>query len=129
MNRNRTARCVALLLGLGAAGWGLLLLPVFFWAENPLLPLLFFGPGYVVIAAYVYRVFQQPSLLLRRVIWGYSTLVHGSWLACLVGAYVQAGKSWDQFHEPPVFVGWWLGATALSIVGWSLEAEDIQLER
>jgi hypothetical protein len=113
-------RIIAGLLAIGGIYWGVLLLPLIPHAENQLLPLLVFGPGYVVTLGYLIRVVTSPPLRGRQVIWGFSILVQGGWLVCYVVATLGGGAI-SRLAEPNLIVAWWLFATVGSVVALMLE--------
>ncbi len=69
--RNAMPGSIPMLLATGGICWGGLLLPMILQAEHRLLPILLFGPGYVVTLGYLIRAFSTPSLGGRYVIWGF----------------------------------------------------------
>jgi hypothetical protein len=116
-------RIIAGLLAIGGIYWGVLLLPLIPHAENPLLPLLVFGPGYVVTLGYLIRVVTSPPLRGRQVIWGFSVLVQGGWLVCHVVATLGNGGPISRLTEPHLIMAWWVFATVGSIVAFMMERE------
>ena len=115
------SRTVAGLLAIGGICWGALLLPLILRAEHLLLPLLVFGPGYIVTLAYLVRATTTPPLRGRQFIWVLSILVQGGWLACYVVATLGTDGAIGRITEPNVIVAWWVFATLASVVALMLE--------
>jgi len=121
--RHNIPRVIASLLALGACFWGILLSPVIAQTSEKPMVLLTLGPGYVVTLGYLILVFIPPALPARLLIWGLSVLVQGAWLVWIGVGLVQRLAQGGNWNEPPLLVGWWLFATAGSIVGLLLEKE------
>jgi len=117
-------RLLAGLLAIGGTYWGVLLGGLIPHAEHPLRPLLVFGPGYLVTLAYYVRVFTPPPLLGRQWIWWLSILVQGGWLAWHLTGTLNQGGPLVRLTEPPLVVGWWILATAASVVALVMESES-----
>jgi hypothetical protein len=122
--RFTASRVIAGLLALGGVCWGVLLIALIPHAEHAALPLLVFGPGYVVTVGYLIRTVTTPPLRARQVIWVLSLLVQGGWLTWhVVGTLASSGPI-HKLTEPRLVVAWWLIATAASIVALIMDSAD-----
>lgn len=120
---DRSFRLLAGILLLGALMWGALC--AVFVAMNPLRGLLIFGPGYLVLAAYVWRAFLPCPGVYPKAIWGLSLVVQGTWLAlCATAAFMRE----PQVLFNPVGI-WWILSSLASLGGliydghWSIRSE------
>jgi hypothetical protein len=117
------ARVIAILLSIGGVYWAILLSPLISRADNRLLPLVVFGPGYMATAACIYRSCTTPGRGGRLLIWALSSLVQGGWLASHMVATLAAGGSSWRLLEPPLVVAWLSSAAVGYIIGLYLDRE------
>jgi hypothetical protein len=110
-------RLLAVLLALGGCFWGLLLSPWLFRPDVSPLAVAVFGPGYLVTLGYIVRSVSTPALTARRLIWGVSILVQGSWLAWIVWGMSEKVVAGRMPNESVLPVAWWVFATAASVAG------------
>ena len=116
-------RGLAALLAIGGSYWGL----ECFGSIRPRLwhgrllgpdpiPLLVFGPGYLVTIGYLVLCLRVPSPGWQRAIWGASALVQGAWLLVFIGAEFRIwGGFADLIFGNPIFGAWWTFSFAASI--------------
>jgi hypothetical protein len=111
------ARLLAVLLALGGCFWGLLLSPWIFQPDVSPAAISGFGPGYLITLGYIVRSVSTPPLMVRRLIWGASIIIQGSWLAWIIWAICEQVIAGHTLNEPSLPVVWWLFATVASVVG------------
>ncbi len=109
-------RVVAVVLAVGAAFWGGLLLLSF--GPAVLFPITPFWFGYVVLGGYIVRAVSCPALGVRRAIWVASVVIQGGWL-CLGLA-----DSLDHAAQKPIPPLWWAFATLASVAALVAERPD-----
>lgn len=90
-----------------ATGWGVFC--AVFVAMNPLPSLLIFGPGYLVLAAYVWRAFLPCPGAYPKGLWALSLAVQGTWL------FICLTDGTEMLLTP--FGIWWILATFASLGG------------
>ncbi len=79
--RGHVVRGLAALLAVGGSFWGYLCLSSMLAVlGGDAIPLLVFGPGYLVTIGYLDLCLRVPSPGWQRAIWGASALVQGAWL-------------------------------------------------
>jgi hypothetical protein len=118
-------RVLAASLACGGVVWGLLCLPLLLDVDSPL-KVVNLGLGYLVTGGYLVRCLSMPSLTSRRIIWGGSALVQGTWLASLIAA-TAARRGWLGNLDLPALVvmgGWWALSCAASVYGLVVESRE-----
>jgi hypothetical protein len=97
-------RLLSGLLSIGGCLWGLFCL-YFIILGNTAYTLLLFGPGYVITFGYIVRAVGSPSVTFKRLIWGTSAILQGSWLAW--GTYLLIHDGLRSIVFDFVTTGWW----------------------
>ncbi|MGA2441529.1 MAG: hypothetical protein ABSH08_11255 [Tepidisphaeraceae bacterium] len=110
-------RIMAGMLAIGATFWAIFIgyLVIYDWPQA----LLWFGPCYVVTAAYYWRALGHPSRNWCRAIWGLSLLVQGAWLTTLI-VYTFRGRV-DDDRFTWIITVWWAGSAVLSFIALLLD--------
>src|SRR3954468_4788429 len=106
------SRLISLILAIGGAFWGVFC-AFFFLCGDPFAALMYLGPGYVVTAAYWWRLFSTPPVESRRFIWGLSALVQGAW--CVWGVIALIHDGWRNVCFDLLTNGWWVFALVASV--------------
>jgi hypothetical protein len=123
-------RLLAIPLALGGCFWGFLLFPWVFRPEASLQGLAIFVPGYLVTLGYIVRSAFTLPLMVRRLIWGSSILVQGSWLAFMIGSIiVEISRGGHLPHKGgDMFIfAWWVFATTASVAGFFVDKPKAKL--
>jgi hypothetical protein len=106
-------------LAAGGALWGIFCLLFFIGAPSDKVgvslrvSLLIFGPGYLVTIGYFVRAFTSPRVGWRRVIWGASVLVQGTWFFLIAVHDLTHHAHIVPFEY--VTIAWWGFALVLSL--------------
>ncbi|MEM1109589.1 MAG: hypothetical protein AAGH99_12960 [Planctomycetota bacterium] len=96
--------------------WGVLCLP--FFVINPSNALMFFGPGYLVTAGYIWRSVWPPSTNERKILWTLSGIVQGAWLVLTFETADSFWSSWNGGNlTTKIVLSWWVIALAVSVAG------------
>jgi hypothetical protein len=105
-------RVSAIFLSFGAGLWGSFLLLV---ASDFGALLWIFGPGYLVLAGYLWIGIGYPNSIIRRTIWALSALVQGLWLAIAAIDVFNRGGIHNSAQLIPI--SWWFLTFTISILG------------
>ncbi|HEX3357181.1 MAG TPA: hypothetical protein VHS31_09435 [Tepidisphaeraceae bacterium] len=81
--------------------------------------ILWFGPGYLLTAAYYWRALGHPSLNWARAIWILSLLTQGTWLICFLVSASHGHVQGDPFDI--LILIWWTISTLISFIALFLE--------
>ncbi len=114
-------RGLAALLAIGGSFWGYLCLPsILLYSPRDAMPLLVFGPGYLVTIGYLVLCLRVPSPGWQRAIWGASALVQGAWLLEFINSQLGLrGLLENPWQSPylafPIAGAWWTFSFAASI--------------
>ena len=112
-------RVLAIILSVGAGLWGIFCSYFLIYGDREL-SLLIFGPGYVVLAGYLWIAIGYPHSDVRRLVWGLSALVQGAWL--VFGVLVLLHDRLNGFAI--LIASWWFGSFVVSICGAAMDKSN-----
>jgi hypothetical protein len=108
-------KCIAAVLAVISALWGVFCLP---FAFTKIDGLLYFGPGYLAAFGYFVLLVADMKVMTRRLIWTVCAIVQICWLAWFVRTAIPHDWTIDFFRM--CFV-WWVVASLASVIGLILE--------
>jgi hypothetical protein len=116
-NRLLHLRLLAGFLAAGATLWAIFI-AIFVLIDWPR-AILWFGPGYILTAAYYWRALGRPSPNWARAIWILSLLIQGTWLIYFLLAAFHGRVENDPFDK--IIFAWWTISTLISLIALFLE--------